>query len=174
MNLKSIKGFEDYQISDDGKVYSLKTKKYLKPICRNKYLNVYLYKNKKRHFALIHRLVALNFIDNPNHYPQINHKDENPQNNKVENLERCTNKYNANYGHHSEKIKKFMTENNPFKGKHHTKESREKMRNAKLGKPSKRKRKITINGVEYESIEKAMQELKISTRKLYKLIEENK
>ena len=38
------------------------------------------------------------FIPNPDNLPQVNHKDENPQNNRVDNLEWCTNKYNVNYG----------------------------------------------------------------------------
>jgi hypothetical protein len=42
--------------------------------------------------------VAQSFIDNPNNYPVINHKDENKHNNNVDNLEWCTQKYNANYG----------------------------------------------------------------------------
>lgn len=46
----------------------------------------------------IHRLVAIAFIPNPNNYPMVNHKDENPKNNCVENLEWCDAKYNNNYG----------------------------------------------------------------------------
>jgi hypothetical protein len=42
--------------------------------------------------------VARAFIPNPLSLPQINHKDENPSNNRVENLEWCTAKYNMNYG----------------------------------------------------------------------------
>jgi len=45
-----------------------------------------------------HRLVAKCFISNPNNLPQVNHKDENPLNNHVDNLEWCTCKYNVNYG----------------------------------------------------------------------------
>ena len=51
-----------------------------------------------RHNFRINRLVALAFIPNPNNYPTVNHKDENPSNNYFENLEWCTNKYNVNYG----------------------------------------------------------------------------
>ena len=45
-----------------------------------------------------HRAVAEAFIDNPHNFPQVNHKDENPRNNQVDNLEWCTAKYNMNYG----------------------------------------------------------------------------
>ena len=50
----------------------------------------------KDHF--VHRLVAETFIPNPNNYSMINHKDENPSNNNVNNLEWCDNAYNQNYG----------------------------------------------------------------------------
>lgn len=71
----------------------------LKPIViTNGYLQVYLYKDGKRKFCKIHRLVASAFLDNPDNLPQVNHKDENKTNNNVENLEWCTSKYNCNYG----------------------------------------------------------------------------
>lgn len=38
------------------------------------------------------------FIPNPNHYKEINHKNEIKTDNKVENLEWCTRKYNIEYG----------------------------------------------------------------------------
>jgi len=45
----------------------------------------------------VHRLVAESFIPNPNSLPEINHKDNNPRNNNVSNLEWCTRKYNVAY-----------------------------------------------------------------------------
>lgn len=45
-----------------------------------------------------HQIVASVFIPNPNNYTEINHKDENPGNNIVDNLEWCSHKYNCNYG----------------------------------------------------------------------------
>ena len=58
-----------------------------------------LYKNKKQHPKLVHRLVAEVFIlnDDPENKTQINHKDENKSNNDVDNLEWCTFKYNSQY-----------------------------------------------------------------------------
>lgn len=42
--------------------------------------------------------MAIEFVDNTDNLPQINHKDENKSNNCVSNLEWCTAKYNTNYG----------------------------------------------------------------------------
>lgn len=170
MTWKIVKGFSDYKVNELGEVYSIKRHKILKQYERKGYLGVYLYQDNVRKYKSIHRLVGETFIDNPNNLPQINHKDENSMNNNVSNLEWCTAKYNANYGTHIEKLRKRMLENNPFKGKHHTKETIEKMRLKKLGKPSKRKRKVIIDGIEYESIKDAMLKLNVSTRKLYKLL----
>lgn len=52
----------------------------------------------------VHRLVALAFIPNPGSLPCVNHKDENPSNNCVENLEWCTQEYNTNYGTCTQRI----------------------------------------------------------------------
>ena len=62
--------------------------------CRYK---VDLKKNGIRKNFKVHRLVAEAFIPNPNNYPEINHIDSNPLNNKVDNLEWCNHKYNIRY-----------------------------------------------------------------------------
>ena len=68
-----------------------------------KYKYFTLYKDGVRKNIKIHRLVAEAFIPNPENLPQINHKDENPFNNSVENLEWCTAEYNINYGERNKK-----------------------------------------------------------------------
>lgn len=102
---KDISGYEGkYQISNLGRVKRLgnnKTKKEkIKIPAKNKdgYLRVNLYKEGKYKTFTVHRLVAEAFIQNPNNYPCVNHKDENPSNNNVDNLEWCDYKYNSNYG----------------------------------------------------------------------------
>ena len=96
--IKDIINFENYQISDDGRVWSKKSNKWLKPIDVNGYKKASLYKNGKEYQRLVHRLVAEAFIPNPNNYDEINHINENKSDNRVENLEWCTPSYNINYG----------------------------------------------------------------------------
>lgn len=109
---KDIAGYEGYyQVSNLGKVRSLDREveyptytryfygKVLKPHKkRNGYLELTLRQQKKHTQALVHRLVAIAFIPNPNNLPCVNHKDENKENNCVENLEWCTEAYNNHYG----------------------------------------------------------------------------
>ena len=52
----------------------------------------------RRKLEHIHRLMALTYIPNTEHLPQVNHIDENKLNNSVDNLEWCSQKYNINYG----------------------------------------------------------------------------
>ena len=98
--MRDIIGYEGlYKVSSAGEIFSYYTNKLLKHnINHNGYASVELFKNGKSKRCLVHRLVAQTLIPNPNNYPQVNHKDENPLNNKVENLEWCTARYNMNYG----------------------------------------------------------------------------
>ena len=64
----------------------------------NGYERVTLYERNNCSAQRVHRLVAMAFIPNPNGYPIVNHKDENPLNNRADNLEWCTQQYNVNYG----------------------------------------------------------------------------
>lgn len=61
------------------------------------------YKGKKHSFR-IHKVVAELFIPNPDNLPEVNHKDENKENNRVDNLEWCTAEYNCNYGTRTKRI----------------------------------------------------------------------
>jgi len=102
---KDIKDYENYEVSDQGRVRNKKTGRILKPWkCTSGYLEVYLASNGKHEVKLIHRLVAQSFLSNPNNYPQVNHRDEDKTNNTVDNLEWCTSQYNANYGSRNKKV----------------------------------------------------------------------
>lgn len=110
---KDIQGYEGlYKVSSYGRVYAYSKPKYngvtyynhegrFLKIADNgvgyKFVNL-LGKDGKYKKFYVHRLVASAFIPNPNNLPQVNHKDERPENNNVENLEWCTQKYNNNYG----------------------------------------------------------------------------
>lgn len=107
---KNIPDYEGYyQISNLGKVRSLtrvvKNKNKwdkingtmiilgkLKEIQKrpNKRTFISLYKNGSQKLFSIYRLIAIAFLPNPNNKPCINHKDGNPENNNINNLEWCT------------------------------------------------------------------------------------
>lgn len=55
---------------------------------------------------LVHRLVAIAFLDNPRNLPFVNHKDEDKLNNYASNLEWCDRKYNNNYGTRNQRTAK--------------------------------------------------------------------
>lgn len=94
---KKIKGFEDYAITEDGKVISYK---YKEPRVLSTwyqkagYENVGLSNGNGKTNKLVHRLVGEAFIPNPNNLPEIHHIDGNPKNNNMENLEWCDRKTN--------------------------------------------------------------------------------
>lgn len=118
---RDIKDYEGlYQVSNFGSVKSLnynhtgKEKILSTGKVSGGYLSVQLYKNGKGKMYSVHRLVAQAFIPNPLNLPQVNHKDENPSNNHVDNLEWCDQKYNNNYGTRLQKVSDI------FKGKNNT------------------------------------------------------
>ena len=104
--MKDVVGYEGlYAVTSCGKVWSYRNECFLKPKCeKNGYLRVNLYKDGKMKRHLIHRLVAMAYIPNPENLPEINHKDENKTNNCLQNLEWCDAKYNHNYGTINERI----------------------------------------------------------------------
>lgn len=97
---KVIEGFEDYQVSNLGRVKSLKfgKERILKPGAKgSKYLTVVLSEKKVLKTRTIHQLVAMAFL---NHKPDghklvIDHKDDNPLNNNLNNLQLTTTRFNA-------------------------------------------------------------------------------
>lgn len=100
----------------NGRGYCTEKEKIKTPLNNKKYYKVKLSKNASVTSFLIHRLVAVTFLPKPMpEQTQINHIDENPHNNKVENLEWCTAGYNTNYGTRnkrvSEKLKNFHAKN---------------------------------------------------------------
>lgn len=94
-----IDGFENYEVSNLGKVRNIKSGRIIKPrLGKDGYLRHSLYRHDKRIYLLLHRIIAIAFIDNPKEKPCINHIDENKLNNDLSNLEWCTIKENIIHG----------------------------------------------------------------------------
>lgn len=101
---KTIKGFEDYQVSNLGNVKSLKygKERILKfTCCKGGYRYVVLSFNKKLITKKIHQLVAIAFLNHTpcGHKLVVNHKDFNRQNNKLDNLEIISQRENTSKKH---------------------------------------------------------------------------
>jgi hypothetical protein len=102
---KPVVGYEGlYEVSNFGRVKSIHRYHCNNEIImktsyrvRGGYECVILCKNNKKKSKRVHRLVAEAFIPNPSGLPIINHKDENPRNNRVSNLEWCDYQYNYYY-----------------------------------------------------------------------------
>jgi len=105
-----------YLVSNNGDIKSIKT-----GIIRNKNINhegyyfvsISLGSRSDKVTIRIHKAVAESFINNPNNYPIVNHKDGNKLNNNITNLEWCTYKYNSEHAQrmgliNNEKSKKVI------------------------------------------------------------------
>ena len=124
---RPIEGYEGlYEVSNTGRVRSLDKYDSMNRFLRGRilrlftdglgYLRAQLYSNSKRKSFLVHRLVAQAFIPNPDNLPQVNHRDENPSNDNVDNLEWCDGKYNVNYGTRIDRIRDIRLKNGTYTG----------------------------------------------------------
>ena len=89
---------DNYIISDEGIIKNIATDRIINPWLNNngyRYVTLNLEETRKNY--RVHRLVAEKFIPNPNILPQVNHKDGNKQNNKIDNLEWCDSSYNVQH-----------------------------------------------------------------------------
>lgn len=100
---KVVPGYEWYMVSNTGKVKSLNWRRWIprknpiikspaKDRCWYLHLGVSDGFNKKNFF--VHRLVAMAFLEKGSHHEQVNHKNWIRDDNRVENLEWCTNSEN--------------------------------------------------------------------------------
>lgn len=116
-----IKNFEQYELSRNGEVRRMNKKGEMKILKHwvnskksNDYLRVSLFRNSKQTRFLLHRLIALHFIDNPENKPQVNHIDGNRQNYEISNLEWVTRSENSI---HAVRVLKSWKHPNPMAGK---------------------------------------------------------
>ena len=99
---RDIDGYDGmYQVSDLGRVRSRYSGEWrvMKVVkSRVGYLQVGLWKDGKKKWFLVHRLVAQAFIENDNIFnTEVNHINEDKEDNKVRNLEYCDRRYNNTY-----------------------------------------------------------------------------
>lgn len=140
----TLNNLSRYKIFSDGSVLDKKTGKFV-----SQYINEDGYKkctlrmdDQKRKTFFVHRLVANTFLDNPENFLEINHKDGNKTNNNLDNLEWCTHSQNIKHAWYTGLIK-------------NTKQRMDKIRNQKkrMGKDNhKSKSVILVNtGETFES-----------------------
>lgn len=117
---KPVVGFEKYcKVNTDGDVVSLRTGKIRNPVhnSANGYNALVLCGDHVKKTMYVHRIVAEAFVDNPNGYGFVNHKDENKVNNKASNLEWCTKEYNNTYNGKPQRCCKSIVQRDPQTGR---------------------------------------------------------
>lgn len=106
---RNVLGYETkYQVSNYGRVKSVprvyrQSRGYRKVEERiikcssknNGYFRISIREHGGFKYKMVHRLVGEVFLDNPSNKPQINHKDKNRQNNRIDNLEWVTQRENV-------------------------------------------------------------------------------
>jgi DNA-binding XRE family transcriptional regulator len=114
--MKDILGYEGiYQISQNGKVFSIKRNKFLKPfINTSEYYQIELRKGGKRKKFYIHRLMLMTYFSDFNYKKEVNHKNGIKTDNRLDNLELVTRKENIN---HAIKMGLITNKHNVFRRK---------------------------------------------------------
>lgn len=96
-NLGNVRTVDRVVVRKDGRKQFVKGRVLKQQRNKNGYMYVGFRANGKAVYLRVHRVIAMCFLPNPNNYPQVNHKDCNPSNNTVSNLEWCTASYNCQY-----------------------------------------------------------------------------
>lgn len=96
-NLGRVRTKDHWVTYKDGRKRLFKGKVLKQHLQKNGYVYVSTRGNGKDIHLLVHRAVAICFLPNPNNLPEVNHIDNNPKNNRLDNLEWCSRKYNEDY-----------------------------------------------------------------------------
>ena len=140
---RAVPGYEGlYEVSNKGNVRNVRRNTLLRlsKDCYG-YIQVSLYKNGRRTGLRVHRLVTEAFLPNPDNLPEVNHKDEDKTNNRVENLEWCDHKYNMNYGTRNIRAKETAIKNGYWSSL--SKEEKEERRKENSKKCYQEKKKLS-------------------------------
>ena len=150
--MKEISDFDGYYADDSGHIYSDYKKGYLSEWVDNVgYKQVILYKDNKRYYRRVHKLIADTFLDKKDGCPYVNHKNGNKLKNELNNLEYVTNSYNTKHAYdHDLYLKK------------------------RGGVSIKAVDKITKEIFIFESIRECARELNINRKTLTSIIKNNK
>lgn len=125
---RDIKGYEGlYQVSNEGRVKALKKnvigkgrnqyddehiiKQHKVVICGKERFQTTLFKNGVRKYPTTARLVYETFIGEIPDGMQVNHIDEDPSNNNIENLNIMTPKENSNWGTRNQRLSETFKKN---------------------------------------------------------------
>lgn len=170
---KDIEGTNGkYIVSNDGKVATLRKRKKLLTLTKQKsgYLYAMIEINGKQVNKRVNRLVATAFVENPNNYPMVNHLDGCKTNNHADNLQWVTNSQNMKHAHAKGLVKKHIF----------TEEERkrisEKLKGRKKSEETRKKISMALKGKKRPNISEKLKGRKISeeTRKKISLAHKGK
>lgn len=108
MTWKAIQNYPLYECSANGEIRNKETGKILKQYfdSKGRYKLISLCKDGKMKMLLVHRVIAMTFIENPNNLEQVNHIDGNKVNNSINNLEWMNRSDNIKHGYEHNLMKR--------------------------------------------------------------------
>ncbi len=95
---KIMELYPKYEVSTEGRVRNSKTHRiYMQWLGKDGYLRMEMWVDGHKKGMLVHRIVALCYLENPLNLPEVNHKNKIKTDNRIENLEWVTRQENMNH-----------------------------------------------------------------------------